>query len=386
MELQYGPPQDTTEERQLGRLVGEAFGVTPEECSRYVTRLGNQRFRILRSVSVQAGLGIYEIAQWFGGKPVKAAGIGGVVVAPESRGQGLGKWLMGELLQELFTQNYGISILYPATQTLYRQLGYEQGGTHCEWSIAPETLRGGEYRLPVTRVDRLNRSIFEPLQARFALHHSGPISRDEALWQSILGTETSVPRYAYVFGEDDGYLIYDSQRTATGFELTVRDWCLLTPAAISRCLRFWQDQRSQIDQIHWVAPTTQSWLVQTAEQTARISKQQHWLLRIVNVTQALMDRGYPSEISGELEFAITDEWIPSNQGNFCLQVSAGQGVVSPGGRGDLSLSIGSLASLFTGLYTASQLAQLGRLNGPNAAIQRADLLFSGPEPWLPDFF
>jgi len=56
-----------------------------------------------------------DMRQWWCGQAVPMAGVSSVRVAPENRGQGIGRLLMTALLDEITAHRYPLSVLYPAT-------------------------------------------------------------------------------------------------------------------------------------------------------------------------------------------------------------------------------------------------------------------------------
>ena len=64
------------------------------------------------------------------------AGVAGVKVAPEYRGQGVGRALMTALAELMTERGYPLSVLYPATMTIYRSLGWEIAG-HRHEAVLP---------------------------------------------------------------------------------------------------------------------------------------------------------------------------------------------------------------------------------------------------------
>ena len=66
--------------------------------------------------------------QWWHGRAMPMAAVGGVKVAPEGRGRGVGRALMTALLREIAARGFPVSALYPATAPLYRSLGWEIAG------------------------------------------------------------------------------------------------------------------------------------------------------------------------------------------------------------------------------------------------------------------
>src|SRR5579863_5633484 len=73
--------------------------------------------------------------QWFGGKRVPCAGIAGVAVLPEYRGQGLASAVVRTVLREERARGRAISALYPTATALYRSLGYEFGGVRLQFRV-----------------------------------------------------------------------------------------------------------------------------------------------------------------------------------------------------------------------------------------------------------
>ncbi|HEX7994789.1 MAG TPA: GNAT family N-acetyltransferase, partial [Streptosporangiaceae bacterium] len=70
----------------------------------------------------------YDMRQYWHGRAVPMAGVGGVKVAPEARGRGVGRALMSALLTTIADQDFALSVLYPATAQIYRSLGWELAG------------------------------------------------------------------------------------------------------------------------------------------------------------------------------------------------------------------------------------------------------------------
>ena len=103
--------------------------------------------------------------------------------------------------------------------------------------------------------------------------------------------------------------------------------------------------------------------------------------RIVDPYQALAGRGYRSAASGTLRVAIEDTLLDRKY-DLVLSVEQGRATVGPvkkPGIPRLALGINALAPLLFGYRSASALARMGWLSGPQAAIDSADILF-GCEP------
>ena len=83
----------------------------------------------------------FEMVQWWHGRSLPMAGVANVVVAPEERGRGVGKAMMTALVAEMAAQGYPLSVLYPATATVYRRVGYELAGAQYQVSVPARSLR-----------------------------------------------------------------------------------------------------------------------------------------------------------------------------------------------------------------------------------------------------
>ena len=69
-----------------------------------------------------------DLRQWWHGRAVPMAGVGGVKVAPEARGRGVGRALMTELIGAMAERGYSLSRALSGDRALYRSLGWEMAG------------------------------------------------------------------------------------------------------------------------------------------------------------------------------------------------------------------------------------------------------------------
>lgn len=387
--FQTQTPTDNSELLQLGRILAQCFNAVPTDEPTYLSRIGIENVRLLRhSSEIIGGLGILPMGQWYNSARVSMAGIAAVAIAPEFRGKGAAIALMQNTIRELQTQGIAISALYPATQALYRKAGYEQAGTLCWWEVATQSIQIRDYTLPMQAVP-LVEGEFASLYQQQAPLNNGNLDRPSTIWSTKLNAPKDTVLYAYKIGSADqpeGYIIYHTQEKDNETEILVKDWVLLTPAAVRRFWTFLADHRSQIETIVWSSSPVDSLSLFFPEQTAKRRSLNRWMVRILNVPQALEQRQYPNTLQAELHLEIQDELLPSNQGKWILEVANGQGKVTPGGRGDLQLDIRNLAPLYTSLFSAQQLQQCDRLSGTPAAIALTSQIFNSPLPWMSDFF
>lgn len=383
---EFGSLSQEEDAKELAAILGQSFAFS--DTQRYFDRLGVENFRVVREGGrIVGGLGIYQMGQWFGGKSVPMAGLAAVGVPPEQRGTGVAFELLSKTLQELYEKEVPICALYPATQRLYRKVGYEQGGNSCIYEIPTNSIGLSDRTLPIQPVTPINYQIFSDIYRQSAIKINGNLDRNPAIWEGIIQPREQEIIYAYLVGtqsQPEGYIIF--YQNAKESQLKILDWVALTTAAAKRLWTFLADHRSQIQKAMWRGSVVHPLLLFLPEQTAKVKNSSTWMLRIVNVAKALSGRGYPEGVEAELHLMVQDDLLSDNNGNFILRVSGGSGEVTRGGKGDLRLNIRGLSPLYTGLYTPHQLQFSGFLEATDRVVATATEIFSGSVPWMADFF
>lgn len=388
-EFEYTTINTSEEVKQLGKILDQCFIGSPGDEKIYINQIGVENFRVIRqSKQIIGGLATIPLGQWWGGQCIRMTGIGGVGVAPEHRGSGTAINMMQHALKEIHASGVAISVLYPAAQKLYRKLGYEQAGSRCIWEIPAESIQVKEKPLSVIPISN-DSEIFYELYPKQAPLINGYLDRSPAIWKYIFQPDEKETFYTYLIGsqeEPQGYIIFSQHRTENGSILRVKDWIVLTPAAIQTFWSFLFSHRSQIEKIRLCGSVVDPLTLLLPEQTAKLKLSERWMLRIVDVVKALYERGYPPGIETELHLEIQDDLIPENSGKLTLFVANGRGIVIEGGKGELQLDIRALAPLYSGLYSPQQLKLAGKISGTQAAIFAATSIFTGSSPWMADFF
>jgi predicted acetyltransferase len=389
-QFEYSPLSHPQDIQQLAYILEQCFisALGGEEA--YINLIGVENFRIIRGLEQLAGgLATLDMGQWWGGQRVPMTGIAAVGIAPEYRGSGTAIALMQHTLKELYHRGIAISVLYPAVQTLYRKVGYEQGGSWYIWEVATRNIQMREQPLPLQPVVSINHEVFHELYQQQARKTHGYLDRHPAIWERIIQPDEKEKVYAYFIGTKDqpqGYIIFTQKRTEDGEILWVKDWVLATVAATQTFWSFLANHRSQIHQVRWKSSAIDSLTLLLPEQTAKICSQFRWMLRVIDVVKALELRGYPPGIQAQLHLEIQDNLLTGNNGKFILSVANGRGEVTRGGKGELQLDIRELAPLYTSLFTPYHLQQAGKLDGTETAILAATQIFTGASPWMADFF
>lgn len=389
-QFEYSTLANPEDVQKLGNILDQCFVGSPGDSETYIDRVGAENLRLLRqSQQIAGGLATIAMGQWFGGQCVPMTGIAAVGIAPEYRGTGAAIAMMQHTLKELYTNGVPISVLYPATQRLYRKAGYEQGGSACTWEIPTESILVREQPLPLKPVSPINLEVFHDLYQKQARLTNGNLDRHQFIWQGLIRPVEKEMIYAYLIGAADqpqGYIIFTQHPKEDSSYLRIRDWAVLTAAAAQSFWSFIANHRSQIEQVRWKGSAVDFLTLLLPEQTAKVRFAQRWMLRVVDVGKALEKRGYPPGLQAELHLEVRDDLIAENNGRFILSVSNGRGEVTRGGKGELKLDIRGLAPLYTGLFTPHQLQLAGQLDATETALLGATQLFAGISPWMPDFF
>lgn len=387
-ELRYGLLQARHQE-PLAMLAAESFNFDPERSKTWFVNTGLENWRaVTEQETVLGGLMQIPMGQWYGGREVSMTGIAGVVVTPKARGKGVGQKLIGDSLRELRQKGVGLSALYASTTSFYRQCGYELGGPAYYFTLNLKELSARAGKLDVRDFQEADFEAAKVLQESHVRHH-GALKRGPYLWHRVRRPRGEDTQAVGFFGSQglEGYVFYRRVAGANGTSsLHLSDWLLTTPAARETFLGYLVGHRAIFDTAEWQAAECMPFLLDLPEKWSfSLTLMEYWMLRVVDLSAALQQRGYPAGLQGELCFELRDKALPENQGTWTLQVADGRGTLSAGGTPEVSLDAGALASLYSGFMSAQQLAVAGRLEGTAEGQDKASRIFSG-KPVLWDFF
>jgi predicted acetyltransferase len=379
----------------LVRLVHHAFATTPEAEEKWIRPSGLENFRGMRESPhgpLAACLLRIPMGQRFGGKTVSMAGIAAVAVAPEQRGRGTARLMMEQAMQEARADGFSLSALYASTQGLYRQAGYEQAGYRCLTKLQPHRIDIRVREPDVRQLTAHDDHAVEECYRRFASSFSGMLERGPYIWRRL--REFRDKKY-HGFGIDSpdgglaGYVLLNQSRVPDGIELDVSDLAFLSPGAGRRLLGFLADFSTTTKDIALPGPPLHPVISLMNSHHHTLGKTEIWMLRITDLPRALAERGYPRQVSATIQLNVHDPVVRENEGSWTLHVEHGRAEVKKEAtvRPAISCSVGALASLYSGLYTATQAAVLGWIEGEHAALEAADAIFGGfGTPWMTDFF
>ncbi|MBA3745728.1 GNAT family N-acetyltransferase [Sporichthya sp.] len=392
LELRPLTEADDAASWQLGRV---AFGGPPERpAGRRPTPAPGEHalgaFDGGRLVGTAVDL---EHTYYYGGRAVAGSGVAGVAIAPEFRGGGILRDLLGPLMARARDRGAAISALFPTTAVPYRRLGWELTGV-LRWTSLPTAALAGERRPAQVRVRPAEQTdvpaVLECYRT-WAEEGTGMLGRVGALFdREPADLLTGHDGYSVADGPDgiEGYASWDRDGGYdAGGVLAVPDLVATTPRALTALLAMLATWRSVAPILHLrLRPDDPAWLLAGLAGATTLSEQP-WMLRLIDAPAAVAARGWSAGVDGNVDLELVDDLCPWNAGPHQLAVKAGAGTLSPGGSGSVRVEPGALAALYAGATTPAVLRRAGLLAGGDPdtdAFLTAAL--AGPPPGLLDYF
>jgi predicted acetyltransferase len=387
-DITVSPPVDQAELEAFVPIHRRTYFMSPEDGQAWADWVPRSNVRIARRGDrMVGGASLVPMGQWFGGRTVQMTGISAVGIEPAERATGAGTVLMKEILVELNRLRVPLSSLYPATQTVYRRCGYELAGNHIRYRLQTDHADTRDRSLQIELTE--DREQVKRVYDEYARRTAGLLDRSEDMWKRVFEPYKQEATQAYVvIGNDgpEGYVVYHRTTGEGVRQHMYANTIALTPAAARRILTFVADHRSFAQTFNWTGPPADPFTFALSEPRREVQMSWPWMMRIVDVEIALRERGYPVGLSAELHLKVSDDLLPSNDGDFVLRVADGKCEIERGGQGSMSIDIRGLASLYTGYTSAHELLSTGYVDGPDSDLAKASAIFAGPAPWLADFF
>lgn len=358
-----------------------------------------------------AGLWSIPMTTWMHGRRIPMMGIANVAVAPEHRGRGLGRLLLGQALAEMKESGHCTSTLYPSTYTFYRRFGWEFGAEDRAYTFRPADLAEVAARAPaggrMQRCTAADAALLDPIYRAFAAGRNGWVERTPDLWTRRV-LRLGIDQHAYIWlgpsGSPRGYLIYGLKgEDMLKQTMTVREWVALDPEAFAGIAEFIA-QHNTVAEVKWTAPTGDPLLTLLPDPRIDTRVLPRHMFRVVEIGAAVRRRYFPAGLAAQIHLTIRDGAAPWNQGTYRLRVAGGEGEALPEGgpvaaagtgaagfaaEGLLALAcdINTFSQIYCGYLSPSTAVQLGRLqvSGPDAAAL-ADALFTVAPPHMSDYF
>jgi predicted acetyltransferase len=325
---------------------------------------------------------INPFRQWWNGRVLPLAGIGGVVVAPEYRSRGVGRLLMLAVLERASEQGYPITALFPATFPPYRAVGFELTGRQQFITVPAAAIRRLTAGATPAKLRRAGPDDVAEVQAVVSATHAhhrdhGPIERPDWEIAEWLGDDGT---FAYL--ADDGFVGYGWDGSDT---LRVDVLVGRSEATLRALWALVGSGSSVVRTVRACVPPDDPLPLLSHDRGVRTEREAWWMLRLIDAPEAVAGRGFPAGVDIVVPLTVTDPERPANGGDWLLRVVHGQGRLEPGGGGGVRVGAGGLAALYGGVKIGT-LRRAGLATGGDAAHDVAlDAALAGTAFML-DFF
>jgi predicted acetyltransferase len=399
-------PATESEMGQLGLLTGYvyagAFG-DGEDNLPATTNRPEWTLCAFDGPSMVASYGAIPFTMRANGQSMALAGVTVVGTLPEYRRQGIVRRIVEQSFRQMRERGQSVAALWASQAGIYQRYGYSLGSALRRYQIdtvdtallvqADADLKVRRHT-PVEVFDTM-RDVYRSFIAdrTLYLHRAAPLWQAGVLQESKDAGPIHIAICRNKADQALGYVVYTLRsnkvnHAARSQEIEVRD---LVWNSIDAYRSLWAFLASHdlVGRISWTSAPADDPAEEMFAEPRMLHAQdtEGVFFRVVDVEQALADRGYDSD--DDLVLKITaDRETPWNEGSYRLTVSDGTAQVTRTEQpADLELSIKSLSSAFIGFRRVRQLANWGLVSGTDQAIARLDRLFATRHaPHCPDHF
>ncbi|MFG2631316.1 enhanced intracellular survival protein Eis [Streptomyces sp. NPDC048473] len=338
---------------------------------------------------VAGGLGLL-VDQFFGGAPVPSACLGDGCVAPEERGEHLATDMATERLRPLIERGAVISAIVTSSTGYARRLGWEAPTGVLAWAVATDDLKRS-FASEDFEVEHGLTDEAEALQRDLARQWNGPVHRP-TWWTRWKHDKSNLTTYRFARPDHPtaGLLSLTTKRHERhGMSLVVHDfWAASQPiaAAMLAFLGHHNTRARTIEFRRGALPPYPTLLHGLRHHRTTAEAWHPWMLRILDVPEAIRLRGWPTDLTTAVPMEIENE--TGDWGRWMLQVRAGAAEIVPTHvEGQVTFTRRQLAVWYAGGYRSSTSARMAGVHAVSekalTALVRSTAQF---EPWLPDHF
>ena len=337
------------------------------------------------------------------GKAMPMAGVSTIGTQPEFRRRGLARRIHTQAFADMREAGQSVAALWASQAAIYQRYGYALSTLRRSYAVDTVDIAFHDGDGGTGRVERIDLGtgfdVIKQTYIAFVAERMGYLHRSKELWlrESLEVVAADGPNWAAVCYDEDGtaqgYVIYTLRADKVDHpsrdqQLAVNDLAWLTPDAYRSLWRYIASH-DLVGRVVWnAAPSDDPAMEFFLEPRLLNAKDSEGIwFRIVDAPAALAGRGY--DVASDLVIGIEDDPLtPWNNGVWHLETDPEGSRVRPTNEtADIRLNIKTLALLFTGFRTATQLASWGLLDGGSEAIARADAIFrTRHAPHCPDHF
>lgn len=370
---------DALATRSYGHPVGDITRLRPHADIRVAVRNGRV---------IAGGLGLL-VPQYFGGAPVPSALLSAGCVAPEERGARLSVDMLAARLRHLRDQGAVISTLWTTSGGYVRRLGWEAPVPVFAWSIATDDLKRAFTRsgLPV---EHGRTTEADDLQRRLARQWNGPVMRPD-WWPTWIDGKQQLTTYRFGPAQSPtGLLSFAMKRSERhGMQLAVHDFWAADADTVGEMMAFLASHHTRAPAIHFRRSALPPYpaLLHNLHRYRLTAEAWHpWMLRILDLEEAVRLRGWPDDLDIAVPVDIEGE-DGETWGQYLLEVKGGAGqITKTHTAGEVRLTRRQLAVWYAGGYRTATAARLAGVDARSAGVLNTLIRTTEHEPWLPDHF
>ena len=391
---------DQTLRRAWARSGSLSFRMEPDRILEYLDRMDRHNWcRVLvdEHNELIATLMNAKVGMFLSGRRVTAESVGFVCIPPEHRGKRASVEIMHRHLHEAHSNGSALSVLFSARARLYRGVGYETAGRRNMVRIPLRTLKlrsqEGIDQVTVRPMCDEDYPDIRALYTGFARDQHGYLDREDWHWNYLLGSYQKNMRPGFVFehnGTLSGYMVLtrgEHLGPKQGSETDIHDLAFADAPTARAMIRFLSGFASTWSHANFGADTAHPIFDHADELWHQVISTDLWMVRIVDVASAISQRGFHPCVSGELVLGITDPILDHNTGNWKIRIDSGKAsILKTDEPAKASMDITSLAPIYTGFMTATQMHLNGRVDADQHALSMLDGLFASATPAMVDDF
>ena len=336
-----------------------------------------------------------------GGAGVPAAGLTAVAVLPTHRRSGALTAMIRHSFQDAREHGDPVAALLASESAIYGRFGYGVATHACDLTITRphSALRGGLQITGRVRLVDLDeaRALLPDLQSASTsgLGVPGSIGRSDPMWAVYFHDpehwrDGATARFHAVYengaGVPTGFVRYRLKENwddaLPQYQMTIGDLHAVDAEAYgalwSYCLGV--DLVSTVKSYSRRVGEPVLELLADPRRVQRRIRDGLWV-RLIDLPAALASRHY--RVEGDLVLEVEDDLCPWNQGRYRLSGGPDGAVCAGTNTGpDLKIAASDLASAYLGNERLASQCWAGRVQGSDAAVERARLMFSwGQEAW-----
>jgi predicted acetyltransferase len=339
---------------------------------------------------VAGGLG-FVVDQFFGGSPVPSACLAAGCVAPEERGHHLASRMTEERLRPLREQGAAISAHSTSSNGYARRFGWEAPVQVFAWTVATDDLRRS-FAAEDFEIEHGLTEDAQALQRDLARQWNGPVLRP-AWWSAWKETKSALTTYRFnrPGHPASGVLsLTTKRRERHGMSLVVHDFWAASQPTAAAMFGFLGRHNTRAETIEFRRGSLPPYpaLLHNLHRFRPVAESWHpWMLRILDVPEAIRLRGWPADLTTAVPIEIENE-AGGSWDRWMFHAQDGAAELAPTRmEGQVTLTRRQLAVWYAGGYRSATSARMAGVYAVSeealAALIRTT---TDLEPWLPDHF